>query len=252
MATVGFDTLKEQEYDIFCFIGQSNMMGVGDQSTATSVTMDRGVEYIDSGYLRPLKGPNQHSVAANVSITGSLLPAFADAYNTATGRKVCCVGSAYSGEGLKVGALPGGTWLGAKLVNYAVFKLKNALKDVNGRFRMFVYLGGEQDVTHSHTQAQYEGYLVELRDKLRTESGIPDAKLGFISIDDNATSGAGYALIRAAIVNVCANYEGFYMLQGYQNWLAAGHLADGIHRDQFALNADGAAAGTAAAALFPQ
>src|SRR5205085_611954 len=49
MATVGFDTLKEQEYDIFCFIGQSNMMGVGDQSTATSVTMDRGVEYIDSG-----------------------------------------------------------------------------------------------------------------------------------------------------------------------------------------------------------
>jgi hypothetical protein len=143
------DVLDEQMYDIFPIAGQSNAMGVGDQSTSTAVPYGNAVEYIDSGYLKALKDPTQHAVEANVSLTGSAWPAFGKKYFELTNRRVCIVGSAYSGEGLVNGAIAGGTWLGPKLSVYLAHKVATAMRNVKGIVRGVIYIGGENDATLS-------------------------------------------------------------------------------------------------------
>lgn len=244
--------LDQNEYDGFLQIGQSNELAAPGTENPLVPPFNTAAEYIDTGALKPLHDPAQHSVPANVSISGSAGPAFAIAYYNATGRKPLMVGSAYSGEGLVVGAIAGGTWLGPKLTPWAAFKFKNAMKDYKVIPRAAILSVGEQDVTHTHTQAEYEGYLIQLRDYLRKELGIPNFPILLKSLDDNATVPAAYATIRAAQENVCATQEGFYMAVPFQNYLASGHLVSGIHLDQFALDNSGTLLGNYAAAMFTQ
>lgn len=251
------------EYDGFLQIGQSNEQGAPGTDNPLVPPFATCAEYIDSGYLKPVRDPAQHSVPANVSINGSAGPAFAIAYFNATGRKPLMVGSAYSGEGLVVGVIPGGTWLGPKLVPWAAHKFKNAMRDFKVIPRAAILSVGEQDVTHAHTQEQYEDYLISLRDYVRRETGLAWLPILIKSLDDSTTNPTQYALIRAAQAYVCANEEGFYMAVPFQNYLYGGAgidppppigagLVGGIHLNQAALDYSGTLLGNYAAALFTQ
>lgn len=253
-------SLREPEYDLFGFIGQSNMMGVGDQATSTTPAFGTAAEYIDAGYIKPLKDPTQHAVPSNTAGSGSLLPAFGASYFAACGRRVLAVGCGASGVGLvNSTALAYGNWLTGQYAKFFAFKFRNAMKDVRCIPRAAVYLGGEQDATIAITQAAYEVLLVQLRDKIRLETGLPTLPLLIISLDDSTGSPPQMAIMRAAMNNVSMNgvgatnpTEGIYLIVQYQNYLAAGNLPGGIHRNQTALNNDGLLGGAAAAALFPQ
>lgn len=252
--------LDRYEYDGFLHVGQSNKMGAPGTDNPLVPPFGTAVEYIDTGALKPVHDPAQHSVPANVSIYGSDLPAMSNAYYNNTGRRIMHVGSAYSGEGLVVGVIPGGTWLGPNLVKWAAHKFKNAMRDYKMIPRAAIFAGGEQDATHPSMAwadmaaaiANYEGYLIQLRDYIRKETGLAWLPIIIHSLDDSVVSARAYEIIRTAQANVCANVEGFYMGVPFQNYLASGHLVGNIHLDQFALDNSGTLMGNYAAAMFTQ
>lgn len=253
MRTCGLHTMLDYEYDIFAVAGQSNAMGKGDAATSTAPTLGSAIEYVDSGYAKPLQDPTQGAVPNQSALSGSAWPAFAKRYYEVTGRRVCIVGSAYSGEGLINGSISGGTWLNGEFLTDALaFKVRNAQRDFKGRLRGVLYLGGENDATLAFTQAQYEAYLVAFRDKLRKKLNDSSLQLLILSIDESVFAYPQYAVMRAAMENAAANNEGIKLVLPYQGWYAAGKTSDGIHWNQEALNASGVIAADNCAALFTQ
>jgi hypothetical protein len=254
MAKTQLLSLYDYEYDVFAVAGQSNAMGVGDKTTSTAVTFGQGAEYIDMGYLRHIQDPTQHAPTAQVALSGSMWPAFAQAYYNATGRRACIVGSAFSGEGLINPVIPDGSWLnGERLTDDLGFKYRNCMKDIRGIGRGVLYLGGEQDVSLGYTQLQYENYLIAFRDKLRLKTGDSRLKLLLISLDNKAGSESQYAIIRAAMANVATYAEGIKLVLTFQDYvIGQGLTPDGVHWNQTALNDAGPKVATACAALFLQ
>jgi hypothetical protein len=257
----GLGRLDEGAYDIFLLAGQSNMQGVGDYTTSTTPTIGTAAEFLDNGGLKPLKDPVQHAAyggTSNVSLTGSMAPAFAASYYSQTGRRVCVVGGAFSGVGLlHDGSGPVGGWqstgpLVAQLARKANACLAHmASLGVTGRIMGVLWQGGEQDVLASFTVASYKTALVSLRDRFRTATGVYNLPLYIISLDrsSDAPSEILYTLIRQAQSEAASENDGIDMAVTYQDYLTAGN-SDGIHLNQTAHNANGVLAATAIAAAL--
>ncbi len=247
----GTRLLDTQTYVPVIGIGQSNKLGVGDYLTSAAVPFGNAAEYIDSGYLRPLKDPVQGQPSGQVATTGSDYPAFAKRLFELTGKRVAISGSAFSGEGLVGGSLPGGTWLnGELLTNETAAKWATMKQDVAlaTQVPIVLYNVGENDVDSNlwATAADYEALIVAEHVKVRTKLGAPTAPLCIISLDnygaglpDATAKRARFALMRTAMVNAAANNAGIYLVETFQNYIDAGNTVEGIHLNQTALNLRG-------------
>lgn len=254
MCKVGRNKAQVDDYTVI--IGQSNAMGVGNYATATAVPLNQGYEYLDDGDLKPFREPMQHCYAGQAAMTGSAWGGFAKRWYDRTGRRMCIVGSAFSGEGLINGAIepyPTAGWLNGEILTtrmaakQAAFRADYPL----ATFRGWVYMGGENDTTLSFTQTEYEGYLTAFLAKLRAKTGIADGKLLICSLDNTPGASAAWGIIRAAQAAVAAANPDIELIVPFQDYVVGQGLSgDTIHLNQTALNDMGYRGGDAAATVW--
>jgi hypothetical protein len=256
----GLAFLDSLGYDAFLIAGQSNAMGVGNYATSTTPTLGQGAEFLDCGCLKALIDPTQHNMrgGANVSLSGSAWPSFANTYYSLTGRRACIIGSAFSGVGLiNDGAGPAGGWQpSGPLVSDAANKADACLSYFQkvhsfSRLRGVIWAGGEQDSNSAFTVASYKAALVSLRDRFRLATGVYNLPLYIISLDKSPTPAieAQWALIRQAQSEAAAENDGIKLVVPYGDYYDAG-MTDGVHYNQTGLNTIGALAATNVAALI--
>jgi hypothetical protein len=97
------NVLDESDYDMFGFVGDSNMHGTTDYDTALLADLPLrtdGAQYTMHGTLSPLFATTQHFAPQQGSTGGSCLGPFAKAYYATTGRRVLALGFGYSTRGL--------------------------------------------------------------------------------------------------------------------------------------------------------
>lgn len=253
----GISTLESRAYDIFAIGGQSNASGQGDYLTSTVVPFGNAVEY-EEGFIKPLADPTRHystTAAGNVSNTGSLWPAFAAAYFTATGRRALIVGGGVSGVGVttSIGWAVDATWCNALAAKALAAKAFIESKGGTATIRGVLWLGGETDATSAVAKATFKTGMGTLHNNLRTLLSNPNLPMYILSVDQTTDSGqdAAFSEIRDGLSEYAAADADAHLVLPYQGYETAGMLEDTIHWNQTALNAAGVIVGTNVAALIP-
>ena len=176
---------------LFAFVGQSNMAGEGDASLAVNPIPTEAFEYhIQTDSLIPLAAPtgefwglpsnNNHLLSA--ATTGSLLPAFANAFNGQTGNKITAIHTARGGAGWFYEFNNFGTWQpGGQTMTAALHKIDAGINRSGLPLSGVVFLGGETDIVTNFGNNFVEADFKEgMRRVMRTFRQKYNAPLYFI------------------------------------------------------------------------
>lgn len=251
-----------QEADFFLAIGQSNMLGQGDAAQSPAVASAIGFEWSANNMFQTMADPVG---AAN---TGSCLPAFANAWFTATGRASFTLNKAVGSTSLLPAADSGfGNWDKAQgtLYNTAVAAANLAypvvsagsIYSLHGVYGLWSQ--GEGDAislnqgTAGVTGANYQTALQGLVDNLKVDlaSGLDHFFLFELGARDDGAQVTSWAEIRTAQNDLAtADATVAMIFTGAKDFPANGMMGDNLHYSQSGYNLMGTqgAANAAAAA----
>lgn len=253
--------MKETQYDLFLFAGQSNMAGRGVTSPrwpepAPTLTSGAGVEYravSDPDHLHPIAEPfgaaenDPEGIFEPGMKTGSLVTAFVNAYYAGTGVPVVGVSASKGGSGLELWQDRG------DLLTDALGRLGRARQYLAGqeipvRHRYLLWCQGETDGDHGTAPEVYKERFCHLLDRFRA-AGIEHCFL--IAIGQyNGTKGFDYTAIHGAQLELARDLPGVTLVSdAFWSMRARGLMKDSFHYYQQAYNEVGTAAGKAAAAF---
>ena len=264
---------NKKTIDILVFAGQSNMMGHGNAASAPAVAKKTVYAYLPvsspgkiSKFSEPF-GKNENDKYINNVMgeenlaTGSMVAAFAKAYNKTTKTPVLAVPCAMQGTG----SYKWNETLYQAIISRTVSAKKAAKKAGYSVGRVYlVWMQGESDAlamqrnedgTCDSTMSPEE-HIKNVRSmfkKVKKKTGL--SKCFVIRIPSFYGSQKDpygekwsnyYKLIQNAQITLCADYDDFVMAYSNTPKLGKKYLqADGMHLTQSALNKVGKAAGTA-------
>jgi hypothetical protein len=171
-----------QHKKLFVAAGQSNAVGMGDNSLSSIYSSEKTFEYRFTGdSLKALTDPvgysELHFEKAN---TGSVWPAFANEYSSLTGNEVIIVQAARGGSSChnKAELNNYGTWDDQgklPLFDSAVIKTKAAVKKTGAKVSGIIWSQGERDANAINTQqltaAEYKAALESVINRFRKALG---------------------------------------------------------------------------------
>lgn len=248
----------ENEYDLFLFLGQSNMAGRGISSpqwpeAAPVLTPGAGFEYraiSDPGRLHPVEEPfgvnenNPDGIYEPGMKTGSMVTAFINAYYLTAGIPV--IGVSASKGGSHIGQWQGnGDFLSDTLMRFDRAERYLKEQDIAIRHRYLLWCQGETDgdlgTSPEAYKERFKHMFAQLKDK-----GIETCFL--IAIGEyNGDRGADYAKIRQAQLELAGELSDVVLVcDDFHTMRARGLMKDEFHYFQKAYNEVGTASGTAA------
>lgn len=245
-------------YDLFLFLGQSNMAGRGVTSrqwpeAAPALTPGAGYEYravSDPEHLHPVQEPfgvnenHPDGICEPGMKTGSMVTAFINAYYARTGVPV--IGISASKGGSCIGEWQGdGDYLSDALVR--LDRAENYLRgqDITLRHRYLLWCQGETDGDLGTAPEEYIAGFQNMFSRLK-EKGIETCFL--ITIGEyNGENGFDYSKIRQAQLDIAAGLPDVVLVCDlFHTMRARGLMKDDFHYYQKAYNEVGTAAGIAA------
>lgn len=240
--------------DVIVGGGQSNGKGRGD--SALSPAAPEGVEIDGSTIIAPLADP------VGGAITGSMWPAFANAWFAATGRMVAIVEVAEGGTSLTPDQAgtnwsPSGTLrsAAASAVNTALTAISESADFQLGDIH-FIWVQGENDAQAFNgttiTGPIYTTALIALKDYFKAQvTGFTSMGIVRLGSQNNRTQAAAWAEFRLAQENAAADDAEIKMLyRGTTGFAFDGRqlMGDDLHYGQVGLNEAGTQAAKALAA----
>lgn len=248
----------EKEYDVFLFLGQSNMAGRGITSqqwpeTAPTLTPGAGNEYravSDPECLHAVKEPfgeaenNPEGIYEPGMKTGSMVTAFINAYYAKTGVPV--IGVSASKGGSAIGEWQGNSdYLSDALVRFD--RTENYLKEqkIAVRHRYMLWCQGETDGDLGTSPTDYKTGFKNMFARLKGK-GIETCFL--ITIGEyNGERGFDYSKIRQTQLDITAELPDVELVcDNFHTMRGRGLMKDEFHYYQKAYNEVGTAAGNAA------
>lgn len=248
----------EKEYDLFLFLGQSNMAGRGVTSpqwpeTAPALTPGAGYEYravSDPGRLYPASEPfgvhenNPDGICEPGMKTGSMVTAFINAYYARTKIPVIGVSASKGGSAI-------GQWQGdGDYLSDALMRLERAEKflkeqEITVRHRYMLWCQGETDGDLGTSPEDYKARFTNMFSQLR-EKGIETCFL--IAIGEyNGQKGFDYSDIRRTQLELPKELPDVVLVcDAFHTMGARGLMKDDFHYYQAAYNEVGTMAGNAA------
>lgn len=248
----------KKEYDLFLFLGQSNMAGRGITSrqwpeAAPALTPGAGYEYravSDPEHLHPIKEPfgmnenNPDGIYEPGMKTGSMVTSFVNAYYART--KIPVIGISASKGGSHIGE-----WQGNRdYLSDALMRLDRAenylsRQNITVRHRYLLWCQGETDGDLGTAPEEYIARFKHMFSQLK-ERGIETCFL--ITIGEyNGEKGTDYSKIRQAQLEIAASLPDVELVCDlFHTMRARGLMKDDFHYYQKAYNEAGTAAGTAA------
>lgn len=248
----------KKEYDLFLFLGQSNMAGRGITSrqwpeTAPTLTPGAGYEYravSDPKHLHPVSEPfgvnenNPDSIYEPGMKTGSMVTAFINAYYAKTGTPV--IGISASKGGSHIGQWQGdGDYLSDALMRFERAKHYLKKQEITIRHRYMLWCQGETDGDIGTSPDDYKTGFKNMFAQLK-ERGIETCFL--IAIGEyNGDRGFDYTTIRQAQLELAAELPDVELVcDQFHTMRARGLMKDEFHYYQKAYNEVGTTAGNAA------
>jgi hypothetical protein len=235
--------------DLFVIVGQSNAEGRG--TSASSPASPTGIAVSTSGVItEPLADP------VGGASTGSMWPAFANAWNASTGRHAAICEAATGGTALlpdQAGSnwSPSGSLRAAAVsaANAAIAAIDASAYTLGNVY--FVWCQGEQDATTINgttiTGPLYNTALQALAAYFKAQ--VPSmASMAVIQSggEFDATDEPGYAAIRQAQDDACTASADLVMVyRGAYSFAARAWMGDNVHWSQPGLNVAGTAAARA-------
>lgn len=253
--------MKETQYDLFLFAGQSNMAGRGVTSprwpeTAPALTSGAGLEYravSDPGNLYPIAEPfgaaenDPDGIFEPGMKTGSLVTAFVNAYYAGAGVPVIGVSASKGGSAIA-------RWQGrGDLLTDALGRFERARRYLAGRevpirHRYLLWCQGETDGDHGTAPDAYKAMFDNMMARCRA-AGLEHCFL--IAIGQyNGGKGFDYAAIHRAQLELAAERPDVTLVSdAFWSMRDRGLMKDDFHYYQQAYNEVGTAAGNVTAAF---
>lgn len=252
------ENIMEKEYDLFLFLGQSNMAGRGVSSpqwpeTAPALTPGAGFEYraiSDPGELHTAAEPfgvdenNPDGICEPGMKTGSMVTAFINAYYSTTGIPI--IGVSASKGGSHIGQWQGnGDFLSDALMRYDRAEYYLREQNIAVRHRYVLWCQGETDGDLGTSPEDYKERFYHMFEQLK-EKGIETCFL--ITIGEyNGDRGYDYGKIRLAQLELARELCDLTLVcDDFHTMRARGLMKDEFHYFQKAYNEVGTAAGVAA------
>ncbi len=250
-----------EEY-VVVFAGQSNMQGentdhltstlVGDGILQEYLAADNSFRQVTSDDMETYNTGEWHQSLAR-SKTGSMIPAFAKAFNGATGASITAISTARGGAGIYYDLNLGSWRPGSSLFADANQKIIQSQKDVDA----IVYLGGETDVAvakgTSYVDGEFKQGVQSMIDEFTDTHGAPIHFILPSHINAQEPNGdAATMVVRNAIREVVSQDGNAYVLfEDNLDFRDRGLVfTDIVHYNQAGQNEIGAQAGQALAAWF--
>lgn len=257
--------------DLFTIAGQSNPKGRGIAALApaTVAGMAHEYRYVSDTIVTPVVEPMGLGTGSlRVANTGTLGPAFLNAFTAETDRPACLVhGVAVAGTGLTTADTGNGTWspagtLTADAVTYTLEAMA-ALTAAGWTptLRGFLWHQGETDGNYwrgnpTTGEATYKAALIDLYDRLGDGlalGGLTDP-FGFyvMRLGTHPTYETGFAAIRRAQDAAAAETDGMHIVYTRcKDFFTLGWMqADNLHYTQDGLNDMGTLTGQTVAAVL--
>lgn len=241
---------KDSGYDVFLFMGQSNMAGRGEDTTKAPNASEIAYEFraiTDPIKLNPLVEPfgvNENitgSIDDGTKKTGSMVSAFAKSYHRVTGRKLIGI-SASEGGTSTTQWLQGTAKYNDTLNRLNTFKSFAATNEIKISHIYMVWCQGEGDA--HMTQLAYESNLNNIVNGLISE-GVE--KCFLIRIGHLDGDLAAQASMIQSQTNICKSNENIILVGNRFAEMHSGGLnlmkADGAHYLQEGYNIQGEQAG---------
>jgi hypothetical protein len=237
-----------QQADLWLIAGQSNAVGQGDSTQSVKCAGSTAWEYVFStDKLRPLADPaGVTELNFERSRTGSMAPAFAQAYTRLTGRSVVVVMAARGGSSChrKAELDNYGTWDSTgtlPLFADALRKVQAVRKKTGTPLAGIIWLQGERDANAINaktlTAAEYQHALVNLIRRFRTAL---QARVPFYIVQTGFYRGHeqwGFDAVRAVQEQVAREIPTVFLAYTETGeFPARGWMKDDIHYNQTGLN----------------
>ena len=237
-----------QRTKLFVAAGQSNAVGMGDSALSKAYTTSKTFEYRftrDSlvKLVDPVGFSELHFEKAN---TGSIWPAFASAYSSATGDKVIIVQGARGGSSCskKAELSNYGTWDttgNLLLFDNAILKIKAAERKAGVKLSGIIWSQGERDANAINaqqlSQEEYRLTLTMLINRFRKALGV---QVKFYIIQTGFYihhPQDGFDKVRAAQEAIAGQIKDVYIVYNQTGGFAnKAWMKDDIHYNQAALN----------------
>ena len=228
--------LDESDYDLFAFVGDSNMHGTTEVGASETYKLAElplrtdGAIYHMHGMLSPIYAGNQHMAPNQGSLGGSMLGPFAKAYYAITGKRALVLGFGYSTRGLvrPTGASYPSVFTAdgfnvdrmVRMTRRAIDHIQNEL----GRkveFRGIVSGLGAYDagVTGATTVGMYVPVIQEFVTRLRSKYGIPNLPYFMVSVDSNTAMETEYKVIRDSQIAAANPANNIFLACPYQDFM---------------------------------
>lgn len=248
----------EKEYDLFLFLGQSNMAGRGITShqwpeAAPLLTPGAGYEYravSDPECLHAVAEPfgaaenNPRGIYEPGMKTGSMVTAFVNAYYAKTGVPV--IGVSASKGGSAIGEWQGNSdYLSDAIERFDCAEAYLKGQNITVRHRYTLWCQGETDGDMGTSPADYKTEFKNMFAQLK-EKGIETCFL--ITIGEyNGKKGFDYSKIRQAQLDIAAELPDVKLVcDNFHTMRGRALMKDEFHYYQKAYNEVGTAAGIAA------
>ena len=251
------DKSNAVDVDLILFMGQSNMAGRGSFAESAPVGEGHAYEFkavSDPSRLYPLNA--DFGVAENTangandktSKTGSLVPAFCEAYFQMTQTPVVAVSCSQGGTRIDQWQLGGGKLDDAiERLNKAK-QFLDASEDYRVRHIYMVWCQGESDARNNTSAERYQELTVNMFEDMH-ENGVEKCFLiGIGNYNGTEDPADSFAYIQQAQKELCATQEDFVMVSTRFAELQD-RMKDDFHFYQDAYNLVGEEAGRAAGAF---
>lgn len=249
-------------FDLFMFMGQSNMAGRGITSERwpqPAPEPDAGIGYeyraiSDPGHLHPIHEPfgvnenNPHGIFEPGMKTGSMVTAFANAYVATTGTPILGVSAAKGGSSITQWEGRPGDFLADAIERCDAAQRFAAQHGITLRHRYMLWCQGETDGDLGTDLEEYKQRFRSLLAQMR-EHGIELCFL--ITIGEyNGSAGTDYAPVRATQLELASELDNVRLVNDDLHTMRArGLMKDDFHYYQQAYNEVGTAAGEATARI---
>ncbi|MBQ8174283.1 MAG: hypothetical protein IJ009_02655 [Clostridia bacterium] len=247
--------------DLVLFIGQSNMAGRGDATTATQVAEGHAYEFraiSDPTKLYHLAEPfgvnenNETSGITETTKTGSMVSAFCEAYYAVTNTPIVGVSCSKGGQKISVFDTDGAAYADAvarvnSAKDFIAQEYANGNSDMKVRNTYVVWLQGESDGDVGTTAADYTATLDRIVKGFKQDIGAAQTfiiPIGVYNGKDDARN-ANYTAIRDAQKAYCeGNADATVISNLLVDFLDLGYMKDQFHFTQEGYELVGYEAGT--------
>ena len=250
--TGGGSSQDDSGYDVFVFMGQSNMAGRGVQTTEhPELAPDAsGIAYeyraiTAPNELTPLVEPfgkNENTVDGindGAMKTGSMVSSFAKAYHEVTGKKLIGISASKGGSSI-LEWISGTPFLNDTISRINKFKNFAAENGIKVRGYYVVWNQGEGD--GNMVQSTYEGHLNNMMNALKP-LGIE--KLFLVRIGHTVDDPESYSIMLEGQTNIGRNNKDVVLVgTKFAELALSGYLKDIVHFVQAGYNIQGEQAGT--------